>query len=174
MNSFPTMRKFFLFALLFSALFSCIEEDGKKQNKQGWQYTTDVDKMDGSTSYFASVVSTNKVNFKFPYNGGSNFLLAIRNMKNKTEVLLKVSNGQFMPSNPFSLETCRVKFDNEYPINFSYNNTADFSSEVIFFREPQKLISNLKTANKLMIECPFFQEGMKIIEFNVQGLIWNR
>jgi len=168
------MKNIFLFALLFFALFGCIEEDGKKTNKRGWQYTTDVDKMDGSTNYYAVITSTNKINFKFPYDGGSSFFLAIRNMKNKTEVLLTVSSGQFMPSNPFSHDVCRIKFDSAYPMDFSYNNTTDFSGEAIFFREPQKLISNLKTANKLMIECPFFQEGMKIIEFDVQGLIWNR
>jgi hypothetical protein len=139
--------------------------------KQGWRYRESEDGMDGSKRYFAEITSTNKILFQFPYEvrGGSSFDLTVRNMKNKNEVILTASKCQF------NGETCRVKFDDAAPVNYSFAGTADYSSCFIFFNNSKKFIGSLKTANKLRIECGFFQEGNRIIEFDdVQGLEWNR
>jgi len=181
------MKKILILAVSFFVLFGCLETEKPKPKKtapapasnlppKGWVYSTDEDKMDGTKSYFANLISTNMIEFKF-MNAKSWFRLLLRNKNKKNEVMLIMTEeiaGQFMPS-LFSNETCRVKFDNAPPVNFGYNsNTSDGSSHVIFFLNPQKFITNLKTAEKLMIECEFYQEGKKIIEFNVKGLEWNR
>jgi hypothetical protein len=89
-------------------------------------------------------------------------------MKNKNEVLLKAEKGQF------NGETCRVKFDDTI-VNYGFSGTSDHSTGFIFFNNPKKFIGSLKTAKKLNIECEFFQEGSRIIEFDdVQGFEWNR
>jgi hypothetical protein len=138
--------------------------------KRGWSYRESEDGMDGSKRYFANITSTNKIQFQFPYNvkGGSSFELTVRNMKNKNEVLLKAEKGHFMG------KTCRVKFDDTI-VNYGTSGTSDLSSGLIFFDNPKKFIGSLKTAKKLNIECEFFQEGNRIIEFDdVQGLEWDR
>jgi hypothetical protein len=139
--------------------------------KTAWEYKESEDKMDNSKSYFATVTSTNEINFSFPYDGGSSFDLTVRNKKKQNEVILIVSKGQFSGSS----KTCRVKYDDESVVNYDYEGTSDYNSNVIFFNNPKKFITSLKKAKKLMIECPFFQEGRKVIEFDdVQGLEWNR
>jgi len=146
------------------------EELNAPEPKKGWSYRESTDKMDGSKEYFATITSTNKVLFKFPYEvkGGSSFDLTVRNMKNKNEVLLRAEKGQF------NGDKCRVKFDDTI-VNYGFSGTSDHSSGLIFFDNPKKFIGSLKTAKKLNIECEFFQEGSRIIEFNdIQGLEWNR
>jgi len=142
-----------------------------------WNYSTNEDRMDGSKSYFAHLTSNNMLLFKF-MNTYSWFQLTIRNKNKKNEVILlmmKETAGQFMPSHYSPYKTCRVKFDENSPINFGYSSSiSDGSSNMIFFFNEQKFIANLKKAEKVMIECEFFQEGKKIIEFNVNGLEWNR
>lgn len=143
----------------------------KEKPKQIWRYRESEDKMDNSKSYFASAISTNEIDFEFPYDGGSSFSLTIRNMKKQNEVLLSVSKGQFSGSS----KTCRVKFDDTPVVNYGYSGTSDYSSDLIFFQQPSKFIASLKKAEKLMIECEFYQAGRKIIEFDdVKGLEWER
>jgi len=143
-----------------------------------WMYSISEDKMDGSKSYFAHLISTNIVVFKDIYIRKSWFRLTIRNMNKKNEVILIMMEelaGQFMPSLYSPPKTCRVKFDENSPINFGYSSSiSDGSSNMIYILNPQKFIANLKTAEKLMIECEFYKVGKKIIEFNVNGLEWNR
>jgi len=183
------MKKILILAVSFFVLFGCMETEKPKAKKtapapvikdltpKGWEYSTEEDKMDGSKRYWASRLSTNIVEFNF-MNSKSWFRLTLRNMNKKNEIVLMMMEetaGQFMPSLFSPPKTCRFKFDNSPPVNFGYSSsTSDGSSNTIFFFNPQKLIANLKIAEKLMIECEFYQEGKKIIEFDVKGLEWNR
>jgi hypothetical protein len=148
-------------------------ESSKNEKRPNWTYSEDVDKMEGTKRYYASCVSTNEIEFEFPYNGGSYFTLTIRNMGKGNEIILQVSKGQFMTS-IMSSETCKVKFDDEKPVNFSYNSSADGSHDIIFLENSQKLLNKLKTAKKLMVETQFFNAGSQVIEFDVDGLNWNK
>lgn len=152
--------------------FSNLKYEGVKfEAKPIWKYKEFEDKMDNSKTYLASVTSTNEINFSSPYDGGSSFYLNVRNDNKQNEVYLKVSKGQFGGSS----KTCRVKFDDNPVVSYDYMGTSDYSSDVIFFKNPKKFIASLKKAKKLMIECAFFQEGARIIEFDdVQGLEWDR
>jgi hypothetical protein len=139
--------------------------------KSKWEYGEDADKMSNQKRYFAFTTSTNKIEFEFPYNGGSSFQLVVRNMGQGNEVMLSVSKGQFMTSIMDS-ESLRLKFDEEAPFNVNYNSSADASTDAIFLRSSSKIISKLKSAKKLMIEAPFFNAGRQIIYFDVEGLNW--
>ena len=143
--------------------------------KPEWEYRKDTDKMSGTAERYASIESSNKIEFEFPYNekGGSSFRLTIRNMgKGGDEVLLRVSKGQFLSSFGDS-EKCRVKFDDDAAINFTYSGSNSGNSNLIFFNNSKRFITRLKTAEKLMIGCTFFQTSEKYIEFNeVKGLEW--
>lgn len=145
----------------------------KEEPKSIWTYTEDEDKMSGQKRYFGTCVSTNQIEFEFPYNGGSTFNLIIRNMGQGNEVILQVSNGQFITSISSS-ESCRVKFDDEQPSKFTYNSASDGSSDVIFINNAKKFISRLKKAQKLMIEVQFYNAGNQIIYFDVAGLEWDK
>lgn len=140
---------------------------------ENWSYSEQEDEMSGNKMYFATTRSTNRLDFEFPYNGGSYFDLIIRNMGKGNEVILKVSKGQFMTSISSS-ENVRVKFDDGELGNYSFNSAADGSSDVIFLNNSDWFIKQLKKANKLKIEAPFFNEGRQVIKFDVEGLEWKK
>ena len=138
-----------------------------------WEYAEDEDKMTNEKRYFATCSSTNQLEFEFPYDGGSSFILTLRNMGKGNEIVLKVSKGQFM-SSIMSSEYCRVKFDEGETVNYSFNSASDGSSDIIFFVNSNKFLTKLKTAKKLMIEAPFFNAGRQVINFDVEGLTWDK
>lgn len=141
--------------------------------KENWSYSESEDKMSNDKTYFASTKSTNTVEFDFPYNGGSSFNLILRSKEGQTDVLVKVSKGQFMTS--FSNDkTVRVKFDDGSPENFNYGSSTTGESELIFILSEKKFIEKLKKAQKVMIEAEFYQEGRQIMEFDVSGLNWDK
>lgn len=139
--------------------------------KEIWNYLESSDQMTGEKSFFASTNSTNQLKFDFPYNGGSDFVLTVQKTKSGSEVYLKVSKGQFMSSYNGS-EYCRVKFDDGETTNFKYVGPSDYSSDILFFQNVKGFLKKLKTAEKLMIEAPFYDEGRQIIYFDVKGLLW--
>lgn len=142
-------------------------------NTSNWTYSEDEDEMSGEKRYFASCISSTIVSFDFPYDGGSTFTLTVRNLGRGNDVLIRVSKGQFM-SSIGSSESLRVKFDDEKPVRFSYSSASDGSSDVLFINNSSKFISHLKKAKKLMLEVEFYQEGYKILNFDVEGLDWAR
>lgn len=141
--------------------------------ESNWEYTNDVDQMTGNNNYYAKCISKTKIDFEFPYDGGSFFTLVVRSKGHGNEVLLTVSKGQFMTS-LMSSESCKIKFDDNQPIAFKYNMSNDASADVIFFDNSDEFVKKLITAKKLLIEATFFNEGNKVIEFDVSGLNWNR
>lgn len=138
-----------------------------------WVYKEDVDKMTSEKQYLAYTTSTNKVDFDFPYNGGSTFTLGVGNKSKENNIVLLVSKGQFMMSIGYS-DTVRIKFDDEKPMDISYSSPSDGSSDRIFLSQANTLISKLKVAKKVMIEAEFFDGGNQIIEFNVEGFKWDK
>jgi hypothetical protein len=147
--------------------------DGKEGKKEVWSYSENVDKMTNQKKYYAEVISTNKIEFEFPYNGGSTFTIQIRNSGNGNEASLRVSKGQFLPS-IMNENTVKIKFDNNAAYDLNYGSEKTGKSDVIFLAMSDQFIQQMKTAKKLMIECEFFNEGKKIIDFDVEGLKWER
>jgi len=150
-----------------------VQEEEKAEPKSDWEYSTEEDKMSGEKMFFAATVSTNEIEFEFPYGGGSTFTLAVRNMKKENEVLMTVSKGQFLTS-LMSEQYVRMKFDDEKPINVNYSMSDNGSLDIIFFKSTSKILAKLKTAKKIMIEAPFFDAGRQIVYFDVEGLVWDK
>jgi len=141
--------------------------------KIGWRYNTEVDKMTNDKRYFASCTSTNTLYFAFPYDGGSTCDIMLRQMGKGNEVLFTVSKGQFLMSIG-GQKGMRIKFDDEKPITFSYNSASDASTDVIFINSPKKFIDKLKKAKKVIIESEFAFAGLHQLEFDVDGLQWDK
>lgn len=137
-----------------------------------WTFEQDTDKMSGKVNYYTHITSVNKIYFKFPYEGGSSFYLTVRKEDNSNDVLLQVSKGQFISSMGDENITVKVKFDSEVPEEYTYTGTTDGSNTTIFIGSVKKFINKLRTAKKLMIEAEFYQEGRKVIEFDVSGFEW--
>ena len=149
------------------------EMKSEPEPESPWSYQTTEDEMTGAKRYFASVYSTNQLQFDFPYSGGSTAQLIVRNMKGKNNVLLKIDKGQFITSLGND-EHVRVKFDEGDVKNYSYSSADDGSSDIIFINYSSQFINQLKQADKLMIEAPFYDAGRQVIKFDVSGLEWHK
>lgn len=146
-------------------------EGSGEENKTNWRYSEDIDEMDNTKRTVAYINSDNSIKFDFPY-GNSDFTLSIRNWKGSNDVYLSCSKCQFISG--FSGEkTYRIKFDDEAPIRVSANHSSSGSSDVVFLGSVSKIISKLKTSEKLMIEAEFFDSGMDNITFSTKGFEWN-
>ena len=137
--------------------------------KNGWDYESEVDEMDGSTTKTAIVVSSNVVEFDFPYNGGSTLDICVRKTKKYgTDVLIGISKGQFNSNEYTGTNYVTVKFDNNAPIKFTTVEPADYSSDVLFLQNPKKFIRLAKNAKTIKVEAPFFRDGWRVFTFNTE------
>jgi len=134
-----------------------------------WNYDVSEDKMDGGTTYFANVYSTNAVNFDFPYSGLQNAKLTLRTgYRQGKDVIFSIRKGQILcPS--YQDCTVLVRFDDEKPVNYSAAAPADNSSDTIFLRNYEKFLGKLQKAKRVRIAVDIFQEGAPVFEFDVSG-----
>jgi len=145
-------------------------EKTKKEKPSKWKYVEEIDKMDNTKKITASLESDNSIKFDFPY-GNSDFTLYIRTWQGSTDVFLTGSNCQFI-AGVMGENTYRVKFDDETPINVSANHSTSGGAMIVFLGSEQKIISKLKTAEKLIIEAEFYEAGYEQITFSTKGLKW--
>lgn len=141
---------------------------------KNWQYKTTKDDMRGTTTNFATTVSTNTVNFDFPYNGGSKLLLTLRETGNQKDVIVTISKGQIL----CGIRGCDLsfKFNDGAVQSITMSEPDNHSSEALFVmydKTEDKIISQIKSSKKLVVEVPFYQEGRKQFTFDVSGLEWN-
>lgn len=140
-----------------------------------WGYgESEKDKMDNSSYHYSSCSSLNKVELKFPYNGGSTLDILLRNgfKKQGNEVILQIDKGQFMSSFDGD-ETIKIKFDDNPTKEYSYQNEGTGQSTTIFLNHSNSIIEKLKKSKRVIIEVDFFDNGSFQFEFNVEGLKWN-
>ncbi|WP_168389463.1 MULTISPECIES: hypothetical protein [Acinetobacter] len=141
---------------------------------QNWQYNTSKDEMRGIESKFAATVSTNTVNFDFPYNGGSKLGLTLRKRGSEIDVMISVTKGQFL----CGIRSCEAafKFDDGTVQSITMVEPDSHSPDLLFVaydKTENKIINQLKSSKKLIIEVPFYQEGTKQFTFDVSGLEWD-
>ncbi|MDR2890956.1 MAG: hypothetical protein LBV18_05060 [Alistipes sp.] len=112
--------------------------------------------------------------FNFPYSGGTNVWLTVRNIAGENSVALSITEnkGQFIPSYAVGSETILVRFGEREAEYYYYVSPSDYSSELIFIVDAQLFIENLKTAGTTLIQCNFFNEGTKTITFDTSNLQW--
>lgn len=141
---------------------------------KNWQYETSKDEMRGIESKFATTVSTNTVDFDFPYNGGSKLILALRKRGSEVDVMVTITKGQIL----CSIRSCETafKFDNGAVQSITMSEPDNHSSDMLFVsydKTETNIINQLKDSKKLVIEVPFYREGKKQFTFDVSGLEWN-
>lgn len=133
-----------------------------------WNYNSETDEMGRGVTKFASLDSVNKVNFDFPYNGGSKGVLTLRSSpKYGKDAIFSVSKGQFL----CGVENCEVnvRIDGGKPIVMYANEAADGSSTEIFLPFTTTA-TYLQKAKVFRIEASFYNDGSQVFEFHPQGL----
>ena len=134
-----------------------------------WDYRQDKDPMGKGTAYFASVLSTNTVNFGFPYSGAQHGTLTLRtHPRYGKDVILSIERGQFLcPS--YDGCTVLVRFDDSKAIQYSAAGAADNSTETIFIRGYASFVGHLEKSKRVHISANVYQEGAPVFEFDATG-----
>lgn len=139
--------------------------------KSNWVSNSSTDEMRGTKSQTTYTSSVNKVNFEFPYSGGSNLDLMVRNNAGQKDVIITISKGQFLCG---MIDGCEVnfKFDNNPVQSITMVESDSHDSDILFIKYPKtanSVIQKLKTSQKLIIEPKFYQEGSKQFTFELSG-----
>lgn len=65
-----------------------------------------------------------------------------------------------------------VRFGAGKPQRIQANRPDSLSTTIIFIRGHDRFVSALRKADKVLIEAPLYQEGNRILEFDVRSLTW--
>lgn len=134
-----------------------------------WHYSQDEDPMAKGTAYHAAVLSTNTVNFTFPYSGPQHATLALRtHPRYGKDVIFRIERGQLLCR---SYEDCTilVRFDDGKAQSFSAVGAADNSTETIFIRNYSRFVASMQKAKTVRISVEVYQQGAPVFEFDVSG-----
>lgn len=134
-----------------------------------WDYSHDADPMTSKTAHYASVSSSNTVNFDSPYSGDQHASLTLRSHPRMGKnVILRIEKGQILCT---SYDGCEVlvRFDDGAAQTFSAAAAADHSSETIFISNYPRFVQALAKAKRARVSFPVYQEGNPVFDFDVSG-----
>lgn len=135
-----------------------------------WVYATTSDKFKG-TVYKATIQSPTRLEFAYPYSGGSVATLTIREKDKATHVYVEVSKGQFNRS--FQGGNARITFDGEPARNYPLLAAANGRANIIFLDADKRFIGKLKQSSRMLMTMEFQGQGKHQLEFKTAGLQWN-
>ena len=141
-----------------------------EEQESAWAYYERKDELRNKTEQYARVVSENKVDFNFPYGGGSRLTMTVRKSpKYGQDVIFEISKGQFV----CGLYNCKgaISFDGAAE-SLTLSTPADHSSDVLFATYHGAIIRKLKGSDKTIVELPFYQEGNRQFIFETRGFTW--
>ncbi len=141
----------------------------QKEPVSQWQYSHHKDEMADGVTHNATVVSTNSVEFQFPYGGPQHANLTLRSHpRHGKDVILRIERGQFLCR---SYEDCRVliRFDEKEAVHYLGRGPSDNSTEVIFIRNYSAFVSEMQNAKKVRVAAEVYQHGAPVFEFDVSG-----
>lgn len=135
-----------------------------------WVYENRVEAVDEPITHRASLTSPTRLQFGFPYAGGSAVRLALRERDNDALVSLHVSNGAFNKS--FQGGSVQIRFDGRPPVTYRYSAAQNGSTTVIFLDQPDGIIRKLKTSRNVVVDLDFSNQGKRQLTFRTAGLRW--
>lgn len=162
-----------------------------------WDYRSQKDEMvTNGVDRFASIISTNDVDFKFPYQGAQSAILTVRKMAASPsdgkqappyDVMISIDRGQLLSGDQGDIE---VKLDDAPPVTFQADAPTDNDSTVLFFGDDpqiipigksgnhytfesvfplQSFLDKLQHAKTLKVQVTAYQNGSPVFVFNVAG-----
>jgi hypothetical protein len=145
-----------------------VQEEIKKDS---WDYSESPDDMGSGTIKWATITSTNFVNFGFPYQGEQKAKLELRtHPRHGHDVILSVEKGQFM-SGVYGT-TVLVRFDDGPAKKYTANSASDNDPKMLFLQGYNSFVAGAKKSSKIRIEATFYNEGNRVFEFDSAGLKW--
>lgn len=139
-----------------------------------WSYSENDDPMSKGKTYYASILSSNTVQFDFPYSGTQHGTLTLRtDPKYGKDVIFSIEKGQILCSS-YDGCTVRVRFDDEDAASYSAAGAADNSTEAIFIQNYGRFVEKMIKAKRVRISMNVYQEGSPVFDFDVSGFNVNK
>lgn len=134
-----------------------------------WRYSHSDYEMGKGRVHHATAVSSNTVEFGFPYGGSQRGTLFLRtHPKHGKDVILSIERGQFLVRS-YEDSKALVRFDDGEPVTCEVVGAEDHSTTSVFFRDYQDFVSRMLKAKRVRISVPVYQQGSPVFEFDVSG-----
>lgn len=136
-----------------------------------WKYEERSDAMTSAKTRTAFVLSDNEFSFSPPYGGKQRAMFMLRaHPRYGNDAMLRIQRGQFL----CRLDGCNVllRFDDGDPVTLRAVGPSDSSTTVLFIRDFDQVLERLSLAKRVLIEAQFYQEGPRVLRFNVAALQW--
>lgn len=134
-----------------------------------WRYSQREDPMTSAKIYYASVRSSNTVNFDFPYSGPQRGTLTLRtHPRYGRDLIFNIERGQVL-CRSYDGCTVLVRFDDKEAQRFSAAGAADNSTESLFLQNYSRFAGEMLKADRVRISVPIYQQGTPVFEFDVSG-----
>jgi hypothetical protein len=135
-----------------------------------WKYSSKKDQMNDTLTLSAAVISKNREQFRFPYQGGTAARITIRKKADDSVIsFIQIERGQFSCHSECYL---KVRFDEDEAGDWPTDDSADGATDIRFFVNGEQFAEKTAAAKRLRIQATFFHEGSRTYEFNVSGLKW--
>lgn len=134
-----------------------------------WQYKQPVG-MTAQPAASASVASVNRLNFPFPYQGGSVVTLTLQRRADGPLVSLSVDKGLFNRS--YQNGRAQVRFDGGRAVSYTLVAAANGRANLVFIDPAPAFIRRLRSSAKAVVRLEFASQPVREVSFNVRGLKW--
>lgn len=90
-----------------------------------------------------------------------------------TNVMIQITQGQIIGNEYNGTNYVTVRFDEDAPKKYYFNEAADLSTETVFLTNPKGFIERCKKAKNIKVEIPLYQAGNPLFRFHVdESLVW--
>lgn len=143
--------------------------------KSEWHYSSQRDEMRGETIHYWSLKSSDVKKLDAPYKAAHAIILVyqkeVNGVVSEPQSMLYVDDGQLNVSG-FNSEDLPAKFGDNKVITFAVKGCGDENKAICFSGDFSNVgfIYYVRTANKAIVEIPFYQAGRYQFHFNTGGL----
>jgi hypothetical protein len=134
-----------------------------------WSYDHRDDDMAKGVIREASIISSNVLDFSFPYGGPQHARFYLRSHPRfGKNAILRIEKGQLLCP---SYDGCSVlvRFDDEQARSFSASGSSDHSTETLFINGYPQFLAKLPKTKRLRVSATVYQEGTPTMDFDVSG-----
>jgi len=143
------------------------DQEAAQPEPEQWKHGGARDDLDGTEQRFATLRSTNLVEFPFPYNGPQHGTLRVSEEKPGLFILsLHLERGQFIGDWKSYGIVCplRVRFDEGPVQNFTMLRFDDQTNAA--WTGQSELIAQLQTAKRVRIQAHYFEAANVTLDFH--------
>lgn len=146
-------------ASLFLFTAGCAGDDTK------WTYKSKTNEMTNEVSRYAEIRSIDTENLSY---GPTHLWVVLRSDQSRGRAAFLQTDRSMLEC--IYAEVCYIlaRFDDEGPQRFTVTDDEDGSS-TLALDDPTRFTESMKSARKVKIEAPLFQDGRITFEFNVEG-----